>query len=353
MSPVAPHRKRMPDLPLTRRLLEEGLGSQRWSGYTLAGFHRGQPFSLSGGKVSRPDASVCWYSAGKPVVSVGVLRLLETKPDLWDRPMRDTFPELRDSHFGESNLFALLTHQTGLCFAQLDLSAAESEIYRALAQAKPSDFKLQAGQPAYDPRGAWWILGQWLSRHSSRPWTDYLVERVLEPAGCEKMFFAQRKREAEIPMEEWKSGKWERAPVMPELGNLCGSSLDLARFYRTLMAGGVNPVNGQRILQSASMEKFLYRWRKGLKDLTFLHIVDFGLGVILDSNAYGTTSVPYGFGTASSESAFGHGGSRSSIGFADPSADLVVACCLMGQVSEPRHQARMRELLDLLRSELA
>ena len=343
----------MPDLPLTRRLLEEGLGTQRWSGYTLSGFHRGQPFTLSGGKVSRPTASVCWYSAGKPVLSVGALRLIETRPELWDQPMEHTFPELKDSHLGHLNLLALLTHQSGLCFARLDLSATESEIYHVLVQAKPSDFQLQAGQPAYDPRGAWWLLGQWLTRHAGRPWPDYLHEMILEPAGSGNMFFTQKHRLAEIPMEEWKSGRWERAPWMPELGNLCGSSLDLARLYRTLMAGGVNPASGKRILQPTSMKKLLHRWRQGLQDLTFSHIVDFGLGVILDSNRYGASTVPYGFGSASSEKAFGHGGSRSSVAFADPDAELVVAFCLIGQVSEPRHQARMRELLDLLRSELA
>ena len=343
----------MPDLPLTRRLLEGGLGTRRWSGYTLSGFHRKEPFNLCGGKVSRPDASVCWYSAGKPVVSAGVLRLLETRPELWDRPLRETFPELLDSHLGDLPLLPLLTHQSGLRFAQLDLAAAETEIYRELARAKPADFQLQPGQPAYDPRGAWWLLGQWLTRHSGRPWPDYLHEAILEPAGSGEMFFTQKNRSAEIPMEEWIHEKWVRAPAMPELGNLCGSSAGLAFFYRTLMAGGVNPDNGQRILQPASMDKFLHRWRQGLKDQTFLHIVDFGLGMILDSNRYGATTVPYGFGATSSDRAFGHGGSRSSIGFADPSADLVVACCLIGQVSEPRHQSRMREVLDQLRSELA
>ena len=87
--------------------------------------------------------------------------------------------------------------------------------------------------------------------------------------------------------------------------------------------------------------------------MTFHHIVDFGLGIILDSNKHGATTVPYGFGAKSSNKAFGHGGARSSIGFADPEHDLVVALCLIGQVPEPRHQARMRTLIDLLRSELA
>jgi CubicO group peptidase (beta-lactamase class C family) len=343
----------MPDLPLTRQLLEEGLGTQRWTGYTLTALHRGQRVSMAGGKVTHSNASVCWYSAGKPVISVGVLKLLEQKPDLWDLPLEKTFPELKGSHIGHLKLFAILTHQTGLRFAQLDLLASEGAILRILAQTNPADCQLQPGQPAYDPRGGWWLLGQWIERHTGRPWQNYLHETVLEPAGSGGMFFTQKTRSAEIPMEEWRANHWEQASSMPEQGNLCGSSTELACFYQTLMAGGASPKTGQRILHPASMERFLHRWRKGLKDLTFLHPVDFGLGVILDSNQYGASTVPYGFGTSSSASTFGHGGSRSSIGFADPEADLVVALCLIGQVSEPRHQARMRELLDLLRSELA
>lgn len=343
----------MPDLPKTRRLLEEGLGTQRWSGYSLSGFHRGQPFTLVGGKVSRPNASVCWYSAGKPVLSAGVLRLLEDQPELWEKPMAKTFPELENSHFGTQTLLPILTHQTGLRFVDLDLSAPEPEIYRTLAQAKPADFQLQPGQAAYDPRGGWWLLGQWLSRHSDQPWPAYLQTKILQPAGAEDMFFTSKNHAAEIPMDEWKANRWERASVMAELGNLCGSSLDLARFYRTLLAGGVNPDSGERIMQPSSMEKFFHPWRKNQRDLTFLHTIDFGFGIILDSNRYGAQTVPYGFGSASSDQTFGHGGSRSSIGFADPVADLVVALGLIGQVPEPRHQSRMRELLDSLRSELA
>ena len=159
----------MPDLPQTRRLLEEGLEQHQWSGYTLSGFSRGEPFTLFGGKVSRPDASVCWYSAGKPVVSAGVLRILKNNPEPWDWPMHRTFPELEGSHLGNQSLFAILTHQTGLRFVNLDLSAPNPEIFKTLARAKPEDFQLQAGQPAYDPRGGWWLLSRWITRHTHRP----------------------------------------------------------------------------------------------------------------------------------------------------------------------------------------
>ena len=93
--------------------------------------------------------------------------------------------------------------------------------------------------------------------------------------------------------------------------------------------------------------------REGRVDATFDHIMDFGLGVILNSSRYGVTTVPYGFGTRAGEKSFGHGGARSSIAFADPEAGFTAAVFLNGRVPETEHQPRMRTLLDLLRSELA
>jgi CubicO group peptidase (beta-lactamase class C family) len=88
-------------------------------------------------------------------------------------------------------------------------------------------------------------------------------------------------------------------------------------------------------------------------DATLAHVVDFGLGVILNSNAYGADTVPYGFGTRAGAGTFGHGGARSSIAFADPEFGFTAAVFLNGRVPEVEHQPRMRMILDLLRSELA
>ncbi|MGV2337113.1 MAG UNVERIFIED_CONTAM: hypothetical protein LVR18_24495 [Planctomycetaceae bacterium] len=49
------------------------------------------------------------------------------------------------------------------------------------------------------------------------------------------------------------------------------------------------------------------RHRVGAFDQTLQHIVDFGLGVICNSNVWGVDTVPYGFGRWSSSGAFGHG----------------------------------------------
>ncbi|NDB95680.1 MAG: class A beta-lactamase-related serine hydrolase [Verrucomicrobia bacterium] len=338
------HSSPMPDFARTRLLLEKGLLENHWTGFSVAAFFRGTPHSFAGGNVPNPEASVCWLSAGKPVTSVGVLRLLEQKPELWPLPMEASLPELRGSYLGDLDLLSILTHRTGLRHADLDLTAPKATLFGILAGSTPEIFQLRPGQPAYDPRGGWWILHQWLERNAGMPWQVFLSREVLHPSGAGEMFFASADREADVPMDESKGGRWHPAPAVQSLGNLCGSAAALARFYHALLSG--------KILQADSFGKFCRRWREGEKDATFGHTLDFGLGVILDSNRYGASTVPYGFGTQSSDRTFGHGGARSSVAFADPEMNLAVAIWLNGQVPENKHQPRIRAILDLLRHEL-
>ena len=359
MSPSAMNRaisrsSPMPDLSPTRLHLEAGLRENRWAGYSLAGYSSGHFFSLHGGSVSDPSQSVPWYSAGKPITAIGVLQVLAQNPSLTPLPMEKTFPELKQTYVGSLSLEAILTHRTGLRFPNLPLQESEKEILAILAGSQPQDFSLRPGQAAYDPRGSWWLLGQWLSRQSGQPWPDYLREHVFQPAGAPTMFFANANQHSDVPMTEKRGDKW--APVPPSYGpggGLCGSAADLALIYQTLLCAGTSPTTEKTLLDSSSLEKLTHRWREGEVDMTFAHVVDFGLGVILDSNRYGSTTVPYGFGTTSSEKSYGHGGARSSIAFADPENHLALAVCLVGLVPENIHQPRMRGLLDQLRSDLA
>jgi len=334
----------MPDFARTRLLLEKGLAENHWTGFSFAIFFQKTPYSFVGGNVPSAGASVCWLSAGKPVTSVGILRLLEQRPELWPLPMEATLHELRGSYAGGLDLLSILTHRTGLRHADLDITAPKATLFEILAGSTPDKFQLRPGQPAYDPRGGWWILHQWLERNAGMPWQDFLSREVLLPAGAGEMFFASSDREADVPMDEWKGGRWHPAPAVQGRGNLCGSASALARFYLTLLSG--------EILQPDSLIKFSRRWREGEKDATFGHTLDFGLGVILDSNRYGASIVPYGFGAQSSDRTFGHGGARSSVAFADPKMNLAAAIWLNGQVPENKHQPRMRAILDLFREEL-
>ena len=78
-------------------------------------------------------------------------------------------------------------------------------------------------------------------------------------------------------------------------------------------------------------------------DESFQHRVDWGLGVICNSQRYGET-VPYGFGEHASDRAFGHGGAQCAMALADPEHDLVIAWCLNGLCGEPRHNLRNRQI---------
>jgi CubicO group peptidase (beta-lactamase class C family) len=94
------------------------------------------------------------------------------------------------------------------------------------------------------------------------------------------------------------------------------------------------------------------RQRVGQYDKTFKHVIDWGLGFVLQSNQYGADTVPYGYGPHASPRTFGHSGSRSSIGYADPEHGLAVACVFNGAPDEAKHDVRMREVNTAIYEEL-
>ena len=332
----------MPDLPRTRAHLEKGLRENLWTGYSLAVRKAEKTAESAGGDVPSPSSAVPWFSAGKPVTAVGVLRILEFKPSLESQPISTSLPELAGSYAGSLKLKDILSHQAGLRISESQLRGSDAEIFGSFRKVTPADFNLSAGQASYDPAGGWWLLGQWITRQSGMPWQNFLEEKVLHPAGLTGLGFGK----AAILIRDRRVGTWvEGEPGAGPGGGLVSSAAQLALFYEKLLQG--------QLLQSSSLKKMLSPARRDQLDATFGHIVDFGLGVILNSNRHGADTVPYGFGTKAGDRAFGHGGARSSMAFADPDHGFTAAVFLNGRVPETEHQPRMRFLLDLLRLELA
>ena len=340
-NPAALLPSRMPDLPRTRAHLEQGLRNNLWSGYSLAVRKDGQAMELAGGDIPCPSAAVPWFSAGKPVTAVGALRILESKPSLESQPISVSLPELAGTYAGGLGLKDILSHQTGLRILESQLRGSDLEIFEYFKKVTPADFKLSAGQASYDPAGGWWLLGQWITRQSGMPWQNFLEKKVLDPAGLTALRFGK----AGLPIRERRAGTWvDGESSAGPGGGLVGPAAQLALFYEKLLQG--------QLLQPSSLKKMLSPARRDQSDATFGHAVDFGLGVILNSNRHGAETVPYGFGTKAGYRAFGHGGARSSVAFADPDHGFAAAVFLNGRVPESEHQPRMRALLDLLRSEL-
>jgi len=332
----------MPDLAHTRAHLEQGLGKNLWSGFSLAVRKSARNLVLAGGDVPDPGASVPWYSAGKPVTAAGILKFLGSSPEELPRPIALTLPELHGSYAGSLSLTSILSHQTGLRIAENQCRGTPAEILGFFRRITPADCKLSPGQAAYDPAGGWWLLGQWIERRAGKPWAEFLEDDLLTPAGIPGLKFGH----STVSIRDRRAGRWmEGEPGSGPGAGLTGPASELALFYEKLSQG--------RILGEPMLKKMLGPARAGKIDATFGQVVDFGLGVILNGNRYGASTVPYGFGTTAGDRSFGHGGARSSVAFVDPEAGFTAAIFLNGRVPESEHQPRMRTLLDLLRSELA
>jgi CubicO group peptidase (beta-lactamase class C family) len=128
-----------------------------------------------------------------------------------------------------------------------------------------------------------------------------------------------------------------------------GPIRELANFYEMLRNYG--SFNGRVILKSETVAAMTSRQRVGMFDNTFRQTIDWGLGIILNSQHYGP-GIPYQFGPHASRDTFGHGGSQSSTGFCDPLHQLVVTLIFNGTPGEPQHDKRLRATLKALYEDL-
>jgi CubicO group peptidase (beta-lactamase class C family) len=194
---------------------------------------------------------------------------------------------------------------------------------------------------------------------SRRPFADYIREEIFAPLGMNDCYFAMSQsqfadfgdRMGHLAITGGKPAKAiqfdspeQSMTVVP--GASCrGPIRQLGLFYEMLLSR-------DRFLWPQTVEAITARHRAGLFDLTFQHIVDWGLGFIVNSAQYGEQTVPYGFGPHASRRAFGHGGSQSSAGIADPEYGLVVAVVFNGMAGEVAHNQRIRALLKAIYEDL-
>jgi CubicO group peptidase (beta-lactamase class C family) len=122
-----------------------------------------------------------------------------------------------------------------------------------------------------------------------------------------------------------------------------GPARQLGHFYEMLLRHGATRW-GVQILREQTVQAMTSRQRSGLRDETFQHVIDFGLGVILNSQRSAAEPVPYGYGPLASPETFGHGGAQSSVGFADPQHALVVIIITNATPGDAPHQQRMQDL---------
>jgi CubicO group peptidase (beta-lactamase class C family) len=311
------------------------------------------------------DTLMPWLSAGKPLTAVCVMRLVEQGELRLDEPVASLLPEFADPE-RTVTLRHLLTHTAGLRVVPVDLQEASWEqTVEAICQAGVEEGWEVGRQARYEPQRSWILLGEIVARLEGRPVAEVVRDEILLPLGMRHSWIA-------IPARQWvhygdRIGVTyvvrgnvqeptdlqtkERCRVVNPGSSFRGPIRELRKFYEMLLAEGRSK-EGEQILQPQTVALMTRRHREGLYDETFGHVLDFGLGLIINSRRYGPDTVPYGFGERASEEAFGHGGARSAIAFADPARGLVVCVVANGYPSEPQHQRRMRRILAALESDL-
>lgn len=308
-----------------------------------------------------------WLSSGKPLTAVAVLMLVDRGAIALDDRVSHYMPEFAQNGKESITLRHLLTHTAGLQPVPTGWPRASwDDSIDRICRAKIRQGGIAGESPGYDPARTWFLLGEVIRQIDGRTVDTFVREELCEPLGISDCWMAMtperhahfRNRIAPMYVRE-VSRETESGAGRPTLrmtedhaeavctrpapgGSLRGPVRELGRFYQMLLQEGTH--NGVQFLRPQTVQLMTSRQRRGQFDTTFQHIVDFGLGVLVDSNEYGSETVPYGFGRHCSASTFGHGGAESSIGFCDPVHQLVVAWASNGRPGESTHQVRNREI---------
>jgi len=313
------------------------------------------------------DHLMLWLSATKAVTAVAIAQLWERGRLALDDPIAVHLPEFAQGGKEQVTLRHALTHTSG--FRMIDVGWPElswEEVLRKICKRRLEPRWVPGEKAGYHLTSSWFVLGELIRRLDGRPVDRYLRQEIFEPLGMESCWVGmpveryREELEAGRLAHTWNTEGWQdgdeppahpwrqeaRATRPSPGGNGRGPMRELGRFYEALLAGGGPLVSPQTV------EAMTARHRAGLYDHTFRHVMDWGLGFILDSNQYGADTVPYGYGPHASRRTFGHSGYRSVSAFADPRHRLAVALAFNGTPTHEAHERRVRSVLGALYQDL-
>jgi len=327
------------------------------------------------GEPLTPEHLMLWLSSSKPVTAIVVAQLWEQGALELDDPVAAHWPEFAAGGKERVTIRHLLTHTGGLRMPRVGWPEEPWEAIVARVAARKLEPGWVPGEKAgYHQTASWFALGELVRRLGGRPFARTVREEIFLPLAMDDCWIGMDEAMWEshyaagrlAPMWSAEEGLdpatprshgWEARErvVRPSPGgNGWGPIGQLGRLYAALVAGG-RPQGGDaasRILAPQTVEALAARHRAGLFDHTFQHVIDWGLGVIVDSKQYGVETVPYAYGRLCSRRTYGHSGYRSSTAFADPEHRLAVALAWNATPSAEDHERRVRDTLDALYRDL-
>lgn len=352
-------------LPTALQIVEQGTKEGLHLGAQIYVSQQGVPLvncaigESAPGSPLAPDTVMLWLSSIKPVAAVAIGQLLERGQLHLDDPVSQFIPEFGNQGKEAITIRHLLTHTGGFRTADYcDNGTSWEEIIDCVCSEALEPNWIPGQKAGYHLSGSWLLLGELVRRLDGRLFPRYVREEIFQPlqmadswAGMPPeqyqrygsrigLMYTTEKALAELH-PRWNG---EAACVLCLPGsNGRGPICELGRFYEMLL-GFQRTHLSKPILKPDTIALLTARHRIGQYDHTFKCVIDWGLGFIINSNRYGTETIPYGYGRYCSENTFGHSGSQSSTGFADPAYGLVVAWVFNGTPGVRRHQKRAREI---------
>lgn len=359
-----------PPFDKLRSTIDEGIKRQLHTGVQVYVSVKGEALLDDGfgtAKASVPMTSstiMLWRSAGKPLTAVAIMQLVETGKLTLNTKICEVLPGCDGTAAGQATIQQLLTHSSEIAVAATNWpQKSTSEIIQSALQSQVRNPEPKA---AYQPQITWFLLGEVLrTLRNAATFADAISETVLSPAeltdvwcGLPDADVSQLKNrlptifervKGSLTASDYSAGAWltQASPG----GNFRGPINKLGRFYEMLANKGVAR-NGEQVISGQTIADMTIRHRSDQFDQTLQHVVDYGLGLIVNSNHHGAATVPYGFGKYSSAESFGHGGAQCSIGFYDPKHELVVAWAANGFCGEGQHQRRNRAINEAIYEDL-
>lgn len=307
----------MPSLPTAVALLEQGIVDGHHTGAQLVVRRRGERVADVAVGAVGVDTRLPWLSGTKVLTAIAVLQQWERGEVHLDDPVAAHVPEFAQRGKEHVTVRHLLTHTAGI---QVD-----SDALADVCAAPLRDGWTPGRRAAYQPKGAFTVLGEIVRLVDGRPFDEYVRDEVMQPTGM---------------ADSWRPGE-----VGPSTGAV-GPARDLVRLYEALS------VDSGSVLSVPAVEAMTARHRVGLRDETFGVVIDWGLGVMVNSWQYQRRPTPYGYGDHAAPRAFGHGGSQSSIAFGDPEHGLAVALVTDRMAGEKDNHRRTQPVLTAVYDDL-
>lgn len=340
-------------LPRTQAVLQQGIDQGLHPGAQIYVSLDGHVVADDALGLARPnvamtrDTLTLWMSAGKPVTAVAALQLVDRGLITLDTKVSDVLPKFGQNGKEAITLRHILNHTAGFRGPLNNFTPGTwEEILQRVYALKHEPGWVPGEKAGYHIGSSWFVLGELVRALDGRAFEQYVREEVFAKVsehdayvGLPESVFDSREQDIALmyvtekePTTDWP-GNSREANTLPRPGaNARGPIRALGKVYESLWVD-------DRLLARPTAQQLASRKRTGMLDHTFKQILDWGLGVMIDSKQYAGEH-QYGFGPHASADTFGHSGNQSSCAFCDPKHKLIVAWTCNGMPGEAKHQAR-------------